>query len=213
MSDHETAMICSDIVLFSKKRDEWHVLLIRRAHPPFEDYWALPGGHVDGGETFRNAASRELAEETGVASLESLSMVGVYDDPGRDPRGRVVSVTFAAVVDDTVDAVAGSDAREARWVPLDQVGGDGRRLAFDHEMIVKDAASLLQLSHSWDDRLSYIKSNYTDQGMGCLMSEDDILWLVEEVTRLRATLKTNADIVSTYNTPNGAAANVQEKQQ
>ncbi|MFI2214952.1 NUDIX domain-containing protein [Streptomyces sp. NPDC020141] len=71
------------------------VLLIERGWPPHQGKLALPGGHIDEGETSRDAAARELLEETGVAvSVDELVLVGVYDAPARDPRGRYVSVAY-----------------------------------------------------------------------------------------------------------------------
>src|SRR4028119_1122426 len=78
------------------------IVLIRRAGDPFEGQWALPGGFVEVGETVGEAAAREAAEETGLA-VELAHLVGVYSDPGRDPRGHNVSVAFLA-------PVAGRDA-------------------------------------------------------------------------------------------------------
>lgn len=112
------------------------VLLIERGWPPHQGLLALPGGHVDPGETSRAAAARELLEETGVqVSPEALVLVGVYDAPDRDPRGRYVSVAYAATVPDNTTAQAGDDAAAVQWVPLDNAGD----LAFDHSKIVFDA--------------------------------------------------------------------------
>lgn len=107
---HEVIRYTVDVVLLCGDS----VLLIRRYWPPFADRWALPGGHVDRGETARQAAVRELREETGITvPANDLGLVGVYDEPGRDPRGRYVSVAFVAVVD-FVSPVAGDDASSAR---------------------------------------------------------------------------------------------------
>src|ERR1700754_3805735 len=73
-----------------------HVLLIRRRWEPYQGCWALPGGYVDHGETFAQAAERELAEETGLKGAGGLIRVGLYDAPDRDPRGRVISVAHLA---------------------------------------------------------------------------------------------------------------------
>jgi len=113
------------------------VLMIERGWEPFKGHLALPGGHVDAvGETSRSAAARELQEETGVrAAPEDLILVGVYDAPGRDPRGRYVTVAYAIEVPDGTTAQAGDDAAAVRWVPLDMPGD----LAFDHAQILADA--------------------------------------------------------------------------
>ncbi|MEU8741884.1 NUDIX hydrolase [Streptomyces halstedii] len=109
------------------------VLLIERGWAPYEGMWALPGGHVDPGETSRLAAARELGEETGVhVAPEDLRQIGVWDEAGRDPRGRYITVAYLVVVPEGTQAVAGDDARTARWWPL----GALPQLAFDHADIV-----------------------------------------------------------------------------
>ena len=110
------------------------VLLVQRAHPPFAGEWALPGGFVDEGERVAHAAARELAEETGLR-LGSLSLLGVYDTPGRDPRGWTVSVTYIAKLPTQTPVTGGDDAREARWFGADTLP----KLAFDHATIIGDA--------------------------------------------------------------------------
>jgi 8-oxo-dGTP diphosphatase len=100
----------------------------------------LPGGYLDQGETFAEAAARELTEETGLDNVERLVRVGLYDTPDRDPRGRMVSVAYTAVVPDMPVPVAGDDARDARWVPVSVALAAG--LAFDHGQIVRDALRL-----------------------------------------------------------------------
>lgn len=112
------------------------VLVIERGWPPHQGRLALPGGHVDAGETSRQAAARELLEETCVnVPADSLVLVGVYDAPERDPRGRYVTAAYAATVPDGTTATAGDDAAAVRWVPLDAPGS----LAFDHGEIVRAA--------------------------------------------------------------------------
>jgi len=118
------------------------VLLIERGHDPFARHRALPGGYVEPGETFRQAAVRELAEETGViVDPNRLHPVGIYDAPNRDPRGRVVSVAYLAIVADRPIAVAADDAAMARWTRIYGVP-DIRNLAFDHSEVLADALNL-----------------------------------------------------------------------
>ncbi|MEV5456555.1 NUDIX hydrolase [Streptomyces sp. NPDC052535] len=120
------------------KGDE--VLLIRRGWPPYKGKLALPGGFVDDGETPRAAAARELLEETGVRVRESdLVEVGVFDRPGRDPRGNCVSTAYLINVPEDTTARAGDDAAAVRWVPLAATGD----LAFDHDEIVHEARQKL----------------------------------------------------------------------
>jgi 8-oxo-dGTP diphosphatase len=122
-----------------------NVLLIERGTAPYAGHLALPGGYVDDGETFQQAAVRELAEETGVTvDSNGLRQVGIYDVPGRDPRGRVVSVAYLAVVADRPIAVGADDAALARWVRIDALPTE---LAFDHAEVLRDALALFdQLS-------------------------------------------------------------------
>jgi len=112
------------------------ILLVQRRHDPFAGRWALPGGFVDEGEQVHGAAVRELAEETGVAAPE-LSLLGVYDTPGRDPRGWTVSVAFLGLLERSVPAQAADDASEAEWFALDELP----ELAFDHALLVGDAVA------------------------------------------------------------------------
>ncbi|MEU3508800.1 NUDIX hydrolase [Streptomyces longwoodensis] len=112
------------------------VLLIERGWPPHKGQLALPGGHVDPGETSRAAAARELLEETGIdVDPYDLSLLGVYDAPGRDPRGRYVTAAYLVAVPTDITARAGDDAAAVCWVPLDKARG----LAFDHTDIVTTA--------------------------------------------------------------------------
>lgn len=134
----ESIRYTADVVLLTGNRGAgrlpFDVLLIERGWAPFKGQWALPGGHVDPGETSRDAAARELAEETGIqVDASVLRQLGVYDAPGRDPRGRYVTVAYVAIVDWLVPA-AGDDAAAARWWPLN----DLPELAFDHADILAD---------------------------------------------------------------------------
>lgn len=132
--------LTADVVLFVKNDKETRVLLIRRGKEPFMDSWALPGGFVDENEDIKDAALRELKEETGIVGLD-LIQVGAYGKPGRDPRGHTVSVVYTAILDSEPEYQAGDDAAEAGWFTIDELPG----LAFDHEEIITDAARMLKL--------------------------------------------------------------------
>ena len=133
-------LLTADVVALSLHPGEGlSVLLVRRGSPPFQGRWALPGGFVDPGEELDAAAARELEEETGVSRRKvRLDQLGAFGAPGRDPRGRVVSVAFLAGLPAATPARSGDDATEAAWVPVDDARRP-RRLAFDHRAIL-DAA-------------------------------------------------------------------------
>jgi len=130
----------ADVVVLTAGQDR-RVLLIRRAadHDTLPERWALPGGHVDPGETARAAAVRELAEETGlhVDGGRVWRLVGVYDEPGRDPRGPYVTAAYTTVVPAAVPVAGGDDADQAAWVPVERALAEP--LAFDHSLILRDA--------------------------------------------------------------------------
>jgi 8-oxo-dGTP diphosphatase len=135
----ETIRLTADVVALSADADGApHVLLIRRAYDPFAGRWALPGGHVDPGETVENAARRELAEETGVQA-EHLTLATYVSAPGRDPRGRYVTAVFVAWLAGLPTAVGADDADRAEWVPLADALAAAERaeLAFDHGHILR----------------------------------------------------------------------------
>jgi len=129
--------LTADVVALAPLDGVRRVLLIRRGNEPFSGQWALPGGFVDEGERPIDAARRELAEETGLHFRGALDLVGVYGDPGRDPRGWTVSAAYRALLEAPVQVAGSDDAAEARWFPLDALPP----LAFDHDRIVTDAVS------------------------------------------------------------------------
>lgn len=132
--NNETIRYTADVITVD---ENGRVLLIERGWDPYAGCWALPGGHVDRGETSRAAAVRELEEETGLrVDPAALVLVGVYDAPGRDPRGRYVTVAYAVAVPAGTEATAADDATAVRWAPLEMPGDD---LAFDHALILADA--------------------------------------------------------------------------
>ena len=107
-------------------------ILITRKNDPFKDYWALPGGFVDYGETTENAAIREAKEETSI-DIHSLELFNVYSNPDRDPRRHTVSVFYLAH-GNFDDAKANDDAKDIRVFSFDDL--EGLNIAFDHKMIL-----------------------------------------------------------------------------
>lgn len=129
---HPHPAVSTDVVIFTIEDAALKVLLVRRDAPPFEGCWALPGGFVNIDEDLDAAALRELAEETGVTGvfLEQLYTFGV---PDRDPRERVITVAYYALVPiDRLHPRAGSDARAVGWFACRTLPP----LAFDHDRIV-----------------------------------------------------------------------------
>ena len=123
-----------DLVVLTVRDQALHVLAVRRGCEPYSGQWALPGGFVRADEDLHTAARRELAEETGLAGPGGhLEQLGSYGDPGRDPRGRVVTVAYLALLPDLPTPMAGTDAAAAEWRPADRLG-----LAFDHDRILTD---------------------------------------------------------------------------
>ncbi|MEV0565092.1 NUDIX domain-containing protein [Dactylosporangium sp. NPDC050588] len=129
-----TFAVTVDLVMLTIRDGALSVLLIRRAIPPFQGGYALPGGFVLPDEDLGEAAERELVEETGLRGAGHLEQLGSYGAPGRDPRGRVVTVAYLALLPDAPAPRAGSDAAAADWVPLEGLPG----LAFDHDRILAD---------------------------------------------------------------------------
>ena len=129
-----------DLVILTVADDRLRVLTIRRGIPPFRGRRALPGGFVLPGEDPLDAAERELGEETGIHGLRvHLEQLGTYGAPRRDPRGRVVSVAYLALVPAPVERpAAGTDAATAQWSDVDDLLARPAALAFDHHDILAD---------------------------------------------------------------------------
>ncbi len=139
--DYPRPALTVDCVVFGlDDQQRLQVLLIQRDNDPFQGQWALPGGFVDMDETIEQAALRELEEETGVKDL-FVEQLYTFGNPGRDPRGRVVSVAYFALVNRSRHPVkAASDARKVEWFALNQLP----QLAFDHDEILQVARARLR---------------------------------------------------------------------
>jgi 8-oxo-dGTP diphosphatase len=135
----KTAAVTVDLVVLTVRDDRLWVLVVKRGVPPYRGRWALPGGFVGDDEDLSDAATRELQEETGVAALRGhLEQLATYGAPRRDPRGRVVSTAYLALLPDLPAPVAGSDAAAARWTAVDDALAEPKELAFDHHQILRD---------------------------------------------------------------------------
>ncbi|MBI4424568.1 MAG: NUDIX hydrolase [Elusimicrobia bacterium] len=133
-------LVTVDVVLLSLQGSELDCLLIRRGARPHAGSWALPGGFVRPGESLEQAAFRELAEESNVRNVY-LEQLYTFGAPGRDPRGRVITVAYYALIDASLqDVRAGTDASDAGWHPVARLPP----LAFDHAAIVGRALERLR---------------------------------------------------------------------
>lgn len=153
--------VAADIVLATVKDGRLQVLLVERGVAPFAGCWALPGGFVLPDETSEAAAARELLEETGIfvggpagtsGGVGHLEQLGTYSAPDRDPRMRVVSVAYVALLPNLPTPAASTDAAAARFFAVDELdlgSGDGISLAFDHATIVADAVDRIRGKLEW----------------------------------------------------------------
>ena len=123
----EKATITADIII---QFDDGRIVFIKRLNEPFKNMWALPGGIMDPAETIEQAAMREAKEETGL-DIQLQKLVGVFSKPGRDPRGRTVSILFLATVTGG-KLKAGSDAKDIMCTK-DYMN---IQLAFDHNEMI-----------------------------------------------------------------------------
>lgn len=130
-----------DTIVFSIREDKLQVILIKRGIEPFKGDWALPGGFVRMDETLEAAATRELQEEAGIGNLY-LEQLYTFGDLDRDPRGRVVTIAYMALVSDPIrlSLRASTDAADAAWFAVDQIP----ELAFDHTLILDFALKRLR---------------------------------------------------------------------
>jgi 8-oxo-dGTP diphosphatase len=154
--EHERPAVTVDVAIFTILEGELKVLLIKRKNWPFEGMWAIPGGFIEMVESLEEAAARELEEETGVRGVY-LEQLYTFGDPGRDPRTRVITVAYFALVSaDQLQLHAASDAVDVGWFPA----YSPPLLAFDHDDILKYA--LLRLRY---------KLEYTAVGFQLLPAE------------------------------------------
>lgn len=131
--------VATDIAVFTLRRGALHVLLIARGGDPYRGAWALPGGFLQPDEELDRCARRELQEETGV-DADLLLQFGNFSAPDRDPRERVISVAYLALLaSDELRLEASTDAARAQWFPLAALPP----LAFDHDRILSRALQVL----------------------------------------------------------------------
>lgn len=131
--DWPRPMVTVDAMVFSRKDGEHEILLIQRGKEPFKGGWALPGGFVEMDEDLPDAAHRELKEETGVENV-NLKQLHTFGKPGRDPRGRNISIVYAGIIRrDKQKIKGGDDADKAKWFNINNLPD---KLAFDHDKVI-----------------------------------------------------------------------------
>lgn len=137
--DYPHPAVTTDIVIFTIQDEELKVLLIQRAADPYQGQWCLPGGFVEIDEDLEHAALRELREETGITGVY-LEQLYTFGKPDRDPRERVISVAYYALVPtDRLDLHPSTDAADAAWFSCSRLPAPG----FDHAQIISMARDRL----------------------------------------------------------------------
>ena len=141
--EYPRPMVTVDLAVFSLVELSLRVLLIRRGREPFAGKWAIPGGFLEMDEPAEAGARRELREETGLEIVGPVEPIGFFAEPGRDPRGRTITLAHAAVVrPGEHKPQGGDDAAEVAWIKI----GDPIDLAFDHAEILSQALTWLRRS-------------------------------------------------------------------
>ena len=141
MSEYQKIKVAVDAIVFGYQNNQLYVLLIQQKFGTQESYWALPGGLVRDDESLQDAVKRELKEETNIAVNYFEQLYTFGDDINRDPRNRVISVAYYALVDPSkLNVKADSDAENAQWFQINEVPV----LAFDHTNILNAAIDRLK---------------------------------------------------------------------
>jgi len=142
MATKQEIKVATDAIVFGYEKAEGvSILLIKRKFEPFKDNWAIPGGFVKPAESLEEAVTRELEEETGI-KVNYLEQLYTFGDPDRDPRQRVISVSYFALVKSTAyqEIKASTDAEDAKWFNIKKLP----LLAFDHRQILAVAIERLR---------------------------------------------------------------------
>ena len=134
-------MVSADAAVFRISGGRTFLLLIKRKNEPYMGKWAIPGGFVELDEELEDAAARELAEETGLTGVP-LEQMRAFGTLGRDPRGRMITITFMGFTsEENPEVKGGDDAAEAKWFDIENLPVD---LAFDHDKVIKFAIKKLE---------------------------------------------------------------------
>ena len=139
--DWPRPMVTVDAVVFAVTPDAIKLLLIKRGHEPFKGKWAFPGGFIGMDEDLDDAVARELQEETGLTGVR-LKQMHTFGKPGRDPRGRQITVVYIGIIKERLDRIkAGDDAAVAQWFDIDNLPAD---MGFDHNIVAQFAIDRLK---------------------------------------------------------------------
>ena len=139
--DWPRPMVTVDAVVFAVTADAIKLLLIKRGHEPFKGKWAFPGGFIGMDEELDDAVARELQEETGLTSVP-LEQMHTFGKPGRDPRGRQITVVYMGIIKEGLDLIkAGDDAAMAQWFDINALPSD---MSFDHDIVAQFAIDRLK---------------------------------------------------------------------
>jgi len=138
--DWPRPMVTVDAAVFAWVEGKARLLLVQRKHEPFQGSWALPGGFVEIDEDLPQAAARELAEETGLKNVP-LEQLHAFGKPGRDPRGRTVTIVYFGIAGEDWEQIkAADDAAGVQWFDIESLPA----LAFDHDDITRCAIARLK---------------------------------------------------------------------
>lgn len=147
MSENQNIRVAVDAIVFGYQNNQLYVLLIQQKFGTQDSYWALPGGLVQNDESLEDAVKRELKEETNISVNYFEQLFTFGNDVFRDPRNRVISVAYFALVDSSkLKVKADSDAENAQWFKIDEIPA----LAFDHTIILGKAMERLKAKLTYE---------------------------------------------------------------
>lgn len=146
-TDYEQPAVTVDLVIFTVNDDTLKIMLVKRAEDPFADCWSIPGGFLKAGESLEGAALRVLGEKTGMENVY-MEQLYTFGDPSRDPRTRVITVTYFALIPwKELIQPASDKVADLTWVSVDRLP----KLAFDHRQIVQYAIQRLRAKASYSN--------------------------------------------------------------
>lgn len=143
MAKQKIAITTDCVVFYKASSEKLKILLVERKNEPFKNDWALPGGFLEDEEPLEEGAKRELKEETGLQIFE-VYQLKAFGNPGRDPRGRTISIAFWGEVFSEEKVEGSDDAKDAKWFDLENLP----ELAFDHKQIIEFAKKVYKSEKS-----------------------------------------------------------------